>query len=196
MKLQFRAPVGVFRLVLFTMTTATLPARADDSGEFALHDVEGDWEMVIHYDTFFDEPVAWLALPRRYETPLFGFGCFWRTGCGYEAVIPRHEAMKSKDARVLVRVDDDPVFEVDGETFLSRMNPEALEKLWPLLDERKSKVRIRMYESARDRDMNINSVTLTQSLDGFAEAYSWVFESFIDALRERRDEKDAPEAGE
>lgn len=139
-----------------------------------------DWTMTSHRDEFFDRAALWVAYPEGTAQPLVAFSCHLRYGCTLvlfgEPPLP--DGWEKAETPVLVRVDDGPVQEFGGDLFVPSSNTDNLYKMLALMA-RGGNLRLRIYPSPEDREMNRNGVTVTQSLKGFRGAVDWVFERFM-----------------
>ena len=161
--------------------SSSLCVAAADDHRYERHGRSGDWQMIAEIDPSTEHGVMWTAMPNDRSLPVATFSCHASAGCVLHvfAEDPLPDGWQNRETKVLINVDDEPVFEVGGDVFrppLEDLNlvKEMGEVIAILAGG--NMLRMRIYPNRDDRDPNGSDLTLNQSLVGFGDAAAWVIE--------------------
>lgn len=148
----------------------------------------GDWDVVAEIDAAAERPVLWTAMPRVRSLPFATFSCHASAGCAMQvfAEDPLPDGWHNPETRILIRVDEEPVFEVGGDVFAPQIEDnEGTKEMGRVLATiaRGDRLRMEIYQTPEDRDLSRNGLTVEQSVVGFGEMVAWVMEQMYENTR-------------
>ena len=160
---------------------SSLCVAAADDHRYERYGRSVDWQMIAEIDPSTERGVLWTAMPNDRSLPFATCSCHTSAGCIWNvfAEDPLPDGWQNRETRVLINVDEEPVFEVGGDVFrppLEDLNlvKEMGEVIAILAGG--NMLRMRIYPNRDDRDPNGSGLTLNQSLVGFGGAAAWVIE--------------------